>query len=82
MQEMMKKRAKELLASGEVTRVIGWKKNEFDYDITPAIFESAEAIDRDFVYDDFCPIGAPRVDISAKRRPFGFIAPRSSLIPR
>ena len=54
MQEMMKKRAKELLASGEVTRVIGWKKNEFDYDITPAIFESAEEIDRDFVYDDFC----------------------------
>lgn len=54
MQEMMKTRAKELLASGEVTRVIGWKKNEFDYDITPAIFESAEEIDRDFVYDDFC----------------------------
>ena len=39
MQEAMKKRAKELLASGEVTRVIGWKKNEFDYDITPAVFE-------------------------------------------
>ena len=54
MQEMMKARAKELLASGEVTRVIGWKKNEFDYDITPALFESAEEIDRDFVYDDFC----------------------------
>lgn len=54
MQEMMKTRAKELLASGEVTRVIGWKKNEFDYDITPAIFESVEEIDRDFVYDDFC----------------------------
>ena len=29
---MMKKRAKELLSSGEVTRVIGWKKNEFDYE--------------------------------------------------
>ncbi len=56
MQEMMKKRAKELLASGEVTRVIGWKKNEFDYDITPAIFESAQEIDRDFVYDDFCGV--------------------------
>ena len=54
MQEMMKKRAKELLSSGEVTRVIGWKKNEFDYDITPALFESVEEIDRDFVYDDFC----------------------------
>ncbi|MBQ9748816.1 MAG: 4Fe-4S dicluster domain-containing protein [Clostridia bacterium] len=56
MQEMMKKRAKELLASGEVTRVIGWKKNEFDYDITPAVFTSAEEIDRDFIYDDFCGV--------------------------
>ncbi len=54
MQEMMKNRAKELLASGEVARVIGWKRNEFDYDITPAVFETAEEIDRDFVYDDFC----------------------------
>ena len=54
MQEAMKKRAKELLLSGEVTRVIGWKKNEFDYDITPAVFESAEELDRDFRYDDFC----------------------------
>lgn len=54
MQETMKKRAKELLLSGEVTRVIGWKRAEFDYDITPAVFESAEEIDRDFVYDDFC----------------------------
>ena len=54
MQEAMKKRAKELLASGEVARVIGWKKNEFDYDITPAVFESAEELDRDFRYDDFC----------------------------
>ena len=36
------------------TRVIGWKKNEFDYDITPAVFESAEELDRDFRYDDFC----------------------------
>ena len=54
MQEAMKKIAKELLLSGEVTRVIGWKKNEFDYDITPAVFESAEELDRDFRYDDFC----------------------------
>ena len=54
MQEVMKNRAKELLASGAVTRVIGWKRNEFVYDITPAIFTTAEEIDRDFVYDDFC----------------------------
>ena len=53
MQEVMKKRAIELLTSGEVARVIGWKKGEFAYDATPAIFESAEEIEKDFVYDDF-----------------------------
>ncbi len=53
MQEAMIKRAKELLADGTVTRVIGWKKGEFFYDITPAVFETAEEIDADFVFDDF-----------------------------
>ena len=54
MQEIMVKRAKELLADGTVTRVIGWKKGEFAYDMTPAVFDSAEELDKDFVYDDFC----------------------------
>ena len=54
MQEAMIKRAKELLADGTVSRVVGWKKGEFSYDITPALFESAEELDADFVYDDFC----------------------------
>ncbi len=53
MQEVMKKRAIELLTSGEVARVIGWKKGELAYDATPAIFETAEEIEKDFVYDDF-----------------------------
>ena len=54
MQEMMKKRAMELLADGTVNRVIGWKRGEFSYDITPAVFETAEEIERDFVWDAFC----------------------------
>jgi len=53
MQEAMISRAKQLLADGAVNRVIGWKKGEFAYDITPAIFESAEELDAEFVYDDF-----------------------------
>ena len=53
MQEAMIKRAKELLADGSVDRVIGWKRGEFAYDITPAVFTSAEELDRDFVCDDF-----------------------------
>ena len=54
MQEVMKKRAIELLADGTVAKVIGWAKGEFAYDITPAVFETAEEIEKNFVYDDFC----------------------------
>ena len=53
MQEAMINRAKQLLADGTVNRVIGWKRGEFVYDITPAVFETAEELDADFVYDDF-----------------------------
>ena len=49
----MMKRAKELLADGTITKVLGWKKGEFAYDITPAVFETAEEMEKDFVYDDF-----------------------------
>ena len=54
MKNEMLKRAKELLADGTVDRVAGWKRGEFTYDVTPAVFESAEELDRDFVWDAFC----------------------------
>ena len=47
-------RAGELLAAGTVDRVLGWKRGEFDYDITPALFTDAGALARDFVWNDFC----------------------------
>ena len=53
MQEVIINKAIELLENGTVSRVIGWKKGEFTYDITPAVFESAEEIKKDFVYNDF-----------------------------
>jgi ferredoxin len=53
MQEVMVKRASELLADGTVVRVLGWKNGEFAYDPTPAVFESADALST-FVYNDFC----------------------------
>ena len=49
----MLERAKALLESGEVARVIGWKKGDFCYDPVPASFESVEELDS-FVYDEFC----------------------------
>ena len=54
MQEEMIKRALELLESGEVNRVLGWQRGEFSYDVTPAIFETADEINYNFIYDAFC----------------------------
>lgn len=53
MQKAIIEKAKQLLADGSVNRVIGWKKGEFAYDSTPAVFESAEELENEFVYDDF-----------------------------
>lgn len=41
--EMLSK-AKELLQNGTVNRVLGWKRGEFVYDITPAVFETPREI--------------------------------------
>ena len=69
MQEMMKKRAMELLADGTVNRVIGWKRGEFSYDITPAVFETAEEIERDFVWDAFCGANVSKYLIRESEKP-------------
>lgn len=53
MQEQMIARAKALLNDGTVDRVLGWKVGEFSYDLTPAVFESADELDNEFVYNTF-----------------------------
>jgi len=50
---MMKDKARALLADGSVRAVLGWKKGEFFYDPSPAVFADAEALEN-FVYDSFC----------------------------
>ncbi len=68
MQEMMKKRAIELMQSGEVSRVLGWKKGEFDYDITPAVFESVEEIQNEFIYNSLCAANLSKYLVKESRR--------------
>jgi ferredoxin len=46
-------KAEQLLASGAVTRVLGWKKGEFSYDVTPAIFSDVAKMKEEFVFNDF-----------------------------
>ena len=53
MQEMMKKRAIELLANGTCDRVLGWANGDFAYDQTPAIFRTEEELEAGFVYNGF-----------------------------
>lgn len=52
--EQLLEKAMELLSNGTVDRVIGWKKGEFDYDLTPAVFTSFEELQSDFVWNSFC----------------------------
>ena len=52
--EILVKRALELLADGTVDRVLGWRTGEFDYDVTPSVFNSADEIESDFVWNGFC----------------------------
>lgn len=51
--EMLIEKAVELLSNGTVNRVYGWKKGEFSYDITPALFTDIESLQKDFVFGDF-----------------------------
>lgn len=68
MQEAMIKRAKELLADGTVNRVMGWKRGEFSYDITPAVFETAEELDAEFVCDDLTQANVSKYLIKESRK--------------
>ena len=43
-----------LLENGTVDRVLGWKKGELAYDVTPAVFTDGKSIGEGFVWNDFC----------------------------
>jgi formate dehydrogenase subunit beta len=64
----MLEKAKELLKSGAVDRVLGWKAGEFAYDITPYVFGSAEEMEAGFVWDDFCGSNLSKYLIKESRK--------------
>ena len=67
MQEVISK-AIELLESGKADRVLGWKTGEFFYDLTPAVFETKEEIEKDFVFSPFCGANLSKYLIAESRR--------------
>ena len=65
MQELILK-AKSLLESGEVARVLGWRKGENAWDVEPAFFATAEELE-DFVYTGFCGANLSKYMIEASK---------------
>ena len=65
MQELIN-RAKSLLESGEVSRVLGWRKGETDWDVEPAFFNSAEELS-EFIYNGFCGANLSKYMIEASK---------------
>lgn len=65
MQEIIN-RAKELLASGEVARILGWKAGDLPYNPEPAFFEKEEELEN-FVYNGFCGANLSKYMIAASK---------------
>ena len=61
-------KAVSLLESGTVCAVLGWGKGEFAYDVTPTVFESAEEIRENFVWNDFCGANFSKYLVSKTRK--------------
>ncbi len=69
--ETLIEKAAALLENGTVNRVLGWKKGEFSYDITPALFNDIEEMKKDFVFDDFCGANFSKYLVSQTRKDEG-----------
>ena len=52
--EALVSKASELLKNGTADRLLGWRVGEFAYDVTPGVFKTADEIEREFVWNDFC----------------------------
>ena len=68
MQKMMEKRALELLGDGTVNRVLGWSAGDFIYDVTPAVFKTAEEVQDKFLYNDFCSANLSKYLVKESRK--------------
>ena len=66
--EVLINKAKELFENGTVNRAFGWKKGEFSYDVTPAIFDSVEQMEKEFVFGDFSGANFSKYLVSETRK--------------
>jgi len=67
-QKMLVEKAVSLLENNTVSRVLGWKKGEFSYDLTPAIFTNKEELEKDFVFSGFSGANFSKYLVSETRK--------------
>ena len=65
--EMIKKRILELLEKKTVDRALGWRRGEFFYDVSPAVFTDADEMQL-FVYDSFCGPNLSKLLVSEMKK--------------
>ncbi len=68
--ETLINKAVELLESGTVDRVIGWKTGEFTYDVMPGVFYNVDELS-DFVWGDFCASNLSKYLVSETKKSDG-----------
>ena len=71
--EQLVAKASELLESGTVNSVLGWGMGEFDYDVTPTIFNTVEELNNGFVFNDFCGANFSKYLVSKTKKSDGKI---------
>lgn len=64
----VKEKALELLESGKVQRVLGWKAGEFFFDLTPGVFESTAELEREFQYSVFAGANLSKYCIAESKK--------------
>lgn len=66
--DVLVSKAVSLLEEGKVQAVLGWGKGEFAYDVTPTVFETADEIRENFVWNDFCGANFSKYLVSKTRK--------------
>ncbi len=72
-QKMLIDKAVSLLNDNTVSCVLGWSKGEFDYDVTPAVFESEKELNDNFLWNDFCGANLSKYLVSKTKKTDGKI---------
>ncbi len=69
--DVLIEKAVKLLEDGTVNRVLGYKKGDLSYDITPALFTSKEQLEKEFVFNDFCGANFAKYLVKETKNPEG-----------